>query len=171
MSLFSESLLSQINAYVDGHYETSKNLYKQRNQNISKLKENLFKAKLCEWYCYKHLRSCGYSATYPDHSIYSSKEKSYDADLYCMTKNVFIHVKSITRESAEKYSLSWIVESNDPIVNKPQVNHWFALTEYISINEIRLIGWLNSLSAIYKPTKLNHPTKSCIYYQDIKHLL
>lgn len=167
----SESLLRHCYLFADQHAKSSRDLYSQRNQNTSNLTEKIYKSKIAEWVVYKHLRACGYSCTYPDHKIYDSKDKSYDADLYCHTKNTHIHVKSISKESADRYGLSWILESNDPIINKPQANHWFALVQIDDVNSIRIIGWLNSTVAQYKPTKLNHPTKLAIYYQDIKHLL
>lgn len=171
MSLFSDSLLKQVRAYSIGHSESSKDLYAQRNQNINNLSEKIYKAKLCEFYVYFHLLNCGKKAHAPDLKIYTSDKKSYEADIFCYSHNVHVHVKSIEKSSAERFGLSWICEASDPIVNYPQLNHWFALTEYTDESNIRLVGWLNSHMAIYKPTKLNHPTKKAIYFDDIKHLL
>lgn len=171
MSYFSDSLLKQVRAYSNGHAESSKDLYSKRNQNINNLSESIYKAKLCEYYVYFHLLNSGKKCHAPDLKIYEASDKSYDSDLYCYSHNVHIHVKSITVESAERYNLSWVLESNDPLITKPQLNHWYALTLYKDESNIRLIGWLNSNSAIYKPTKLNHPTKLAIYYSDIKHLM
>jgi len=171
VSLFSDSLLKQVQAYSYAHAESSRQLYKQRNQSVENLGEKIFKAKLCEYAVYYHLLNSGKKAHAPDLKIYKPEDKSYDADIFCYSHNTFIHVKSITRESALRYSLSWVIEANDNIVNFPQLNHWFALTEFIDVNNIRIVGWLNSTMAVYRPTKLNHPTKLCIYYDLIKGYL
>jgi hypothetical protein len=166
-----DTLIDICNEFADKVFPTNKDTYSKRNNTTENLKKILASSKACEYIVYRHLRSCNKKCTLPDIKIYDASEKSYDADLYCYDTNIHIHVKSVSTESAKKYGHSWIMQKNDPIVTNPQSNHWFCFVEFTDMKKIRIIGWLNSNMAIYKPTRLNHTSKCAIYYSDIKHLL
>lgn len=166
-----EKIVSICKKFAADYMATSKYSFQDRQIDADKFQETVARSKACEYAVYQHLRNSNKKCTLPDIKIYDEQDKSYDADIYCYDSNTFIHVKSINKESVEKYGLSWIVSKYDPVVKFPQSNHWYALTVFKDYDEISIIGWLNASKAIYKPTQLNHPTKKAIYYNDVKHLM
>lgn len=95
--------------------------------------------------------------------ILKTHEKSYDADILDYEKNIKIHVKSQTIESAVKYGTSFCLQRKDPIVTNPTRDHWLALTIYNNEDDVRLLGFLNAIHAVYGETKLGHSTKVALY--------
>lgn len=141
---------------------TNKSLYSKRNQNSDNLFHLITRSKLCEWYVYYIIKSSGRQCTKPDMQIYQDYKKSYDADLVSGSNN--IHVKSVSQESVNRYGLSWVMQCNDPVVNNPQENDFFALVVFQDYENVKFIGWLPAKRAIYQNTALNHSSKLAIYH-------
>jgi hypothetical protein len=92
--------------------------YKRKQSDINKIWNDIFYGKISEWGVYFiYLERGRTNVTAPDMKIYSSKQKSFDADLCYGLYN--LHVKSQNSESAEKYGDSWIFQSKDPLFASP----------------------------------------------------
>ena len=50
----------------------------------------------------------------PDFNIYSTGKKSFAADL--SDGNLHFHIKGQTKDSAKKYSISWLFQKEDPLL-------------------------------------------------------
>lgn len=168
---FSDALKKRVYQFSVDHYNSSKDLYNKRNFKNNNLIDKIYYSKLAEFKVYHHLISSNRRCLSPDLNILSGYKKSYDSDIYCYSHDVHIHVKSCSIESANKYGLAWIVQKNDPIMQKKYLNHWYAFVTYSNSTDMRLIGFLNSKNAIYKETTLKHKSKLAIFYDNIKHLM
>lgn len=79
------------------------------------------------------------SVSPPDFEIYSTKNKSYDADLRTRNKNY--HIKSQTAESRSRYGASWLMQRNDPILAAPTDKDYLIFTNTnIEDGEVEIHG-------------------------------
>jgi hypothetical protein len=71
----------------------------------------------------------------PDYTVYSGKQKSWDADL--KINDLEVAVKTQRRSAAKRYGLSWMFqdspERRDPILDMPDA--WVCLVVYEDLNE------------------------------------
>ena len=102
-------------------------------------------------------------------TLHVYENKSYDADL--ISGNNFIHVKSCHIDQANRYGLSWIFGSHDPVIKNPMDNHNFSLLCYTNEYNINLNKIISSVHVnhLFKPTMLGHIDKKAIYFNDIKN--
>lgn len=98
---------------------------------------------------YKLLRKHGHDLAKPDFTIYETRNKSFDADLRLGKKR--IHVKSQTKDSANKYGRSWLMQRHDPIFKGTGVNHYMVCTEVDEDKqEVEVLGFFPVSTIINK---------------------
>jgi hypothetical protein len=104
--------------------------YKDSNQiDPEKIKDDHFVSKIGEEAAKMAISTFG-KVTGPDYTIYNSKAKSWDDDLFI--NNTGIAIKTQRRTNAQKYGLSWTFQSGDAredsILHKPDA--WVIFVEY-----------------------------------------
>ncbi len=77
---------------------------------------------LAEIAVHKVLKEMFPEVTEPDFAIYDRTKKSFNADLAAGDK--FFHVKGQSISSAERYTESWLMQRFDPIIKRPESNHY-----------------------------------------------
>lgn len=88
--------------------------HRRKQSDLSKIWNDIFYGKLAEWGVYFiYLERGRNNLNPPDMTIYTAKQKSYDADLKYGLFN--LHIKSQTYESAERYGDSWMFQCKDPL--------------------------------------------------------
>jgi hypothetical protein len=105
--------------------------YRDSNQSIKeKIRDDHFVSKLGEEavrFVFEK-RDCAIEG--PDYTIYSGKQKSWDADL--KVNELDVAVKTQRRSAANRYDLSWTFqdapERHDPILDMPEA--WVCLVVY-----------------------------------------
>ena len=165
------SLFKRIEDYAIQHAGSSLRVYAQRNQNLNSIVINCIRGKVAEYCCYFSMIEAGYILeSEPDLKIYEESKKSYDADLICIGKDGVmydekrhIHVKSVSRETYNRYGASVLIESNDPIVKYPEHNHYFSIMLQHSLTHYTFYKWLNSFDCEWKDPILNLPSKRALY--------
>lgn len=71
---------------------------------------------------FKTLKDFFPNLTKPDFNIYEKSKKTFNADL--KSDDEFFHVKGQSVTSAARYTESWLMQKFDPILKKPEVNHF-----------------------------------------------
>ncbi len=164
--------IEKINAFANaidtGYYAT-------RNQfNADKRKIDQIVCKFGEFSVFSYLSS-KYEISEPDLKIYSAREKSWDFDL--KGNGINIHVKSQSRESGDRFGISWVFQNSDrEIFNSTTQDQYVAFVS-VDVNSncslIRTIVKLEDLHAekLFKSPKLDYlkSNKFAVYYEDIKH--
>jgi len=98
---------------------------------------------------YKLLKKNGHDLAKPDFTIYETRNKSFDADLRLGKKR--IHVKSQTKDSANRYGRSWLMQRHDPIFKGSGVNHYMVCTEVDQdTQEVEVLGFFPVSTIINK---------------------
>ena len=122
---FASAVVSTVN------YRDSKQVVKQKIQDdhfVSKLGEEAVR------FVFEH-RDCKIIG--PDYTIYSSKQKSWGADL--KINDLEVAVKTQRRSAAKRYGLSWTFqdspERRDPILDTPEA--WVCLVVYEDLKDGR----------------------------------
>ena len=146
--------------------KTTADEYEKRKQpDVRKrIKDNYF-GKIAEEYVYKYVnKKLGLITTKPDYEIYQKWEKSYEADL--KTNKINIHVKSITKESARRYSTSWIFQKTDPLVNSMDKNDIIAAVLVDEkTEECNLLGFISASKVTYGEPKIpKHKAQKTVLY-------
>jgi hypothetical protein len=105
--------------------------YRDSNQTqLQKIRDDHFVSKLGEEAVRSIFEERGCTVKGPDYSIYSGKQKSWDADL--KVNDLDVAVKTQRRSAANRYGLSWTFqdspERHDPILDMPEA--WVALVVY-----------------------------------------
>ena len=110
----SESIKEKCKAFADQRIVGSESLYRSRGElNRDKMWHDIYIGTLAEFAVYKELKKIANNVTKPDLEIYSSRDKSYSADLMC--DDLAIHVKSQGSRSAKLYKESWLFSKGDSI--------------------------------------------------------
>jgi hypothetical protein len=101
--------------FADRVVSTNKDEYAKRKQtDIEKIKNDIIVGKLAEWGVYFiYLTRGRINISPPDMNVYNKNDKSFDPDLKFGMYN--IHVKAQTKQSADRYGDSWILQSKDPL--------------------------------------------------------
>lgn len=85
---------------------------------------------------YKLLKKAGIQVTKPDFTIHS--KKSYDADL---CGDFYFHVKSQPHYQVPKYTKSWAMQKEDPILKVPMPDHHLILcVANVDTGEVEIVG-------------------------------
>ena len=120
---FAEAVTATVN-YRDSHQIIQKKI--RDDHFVSKLGEEAVR------FVFEQ-RDC--SVEGPDYTIYSGKQKSWDADL--KINDLEVAVKTQRRSAAKRYGLSWTFqdspERRDPILDTPEV--WVCLVVYEDLKD------------------------------------
>lgn len=134
--------------------------------------EDIWVGAMAEFAAYYYLQERGEECSAPDLNIYTSKEKSYDADL--RSNRRFFHVKGQSLRSQKLYGDSWLVQRYDKIAQKEIKSHYFILCTVDIENREVIIKGTPSTSSIHKHElfgECKHPafrrTKRALYLNQI----
>jgi hypothetical protein len=109
-----------------------------RQSNIAKIEQDHFISKLGEEAVKLAFEKVGKAVKGPDYTIYKSKQKSWEADLF--VEGVPLAVKTQGADAAKKYGLSWTFQAGntrrDPILEKPRA--WVCFVELTSFSAARI---------------------------------
>lgn len=171
----SDYIYTKVIDFANKRIEGSAALYKYRGESkTSKMKEDCIYGCLGEWGVYKFLRSKGIEVSKPDMKIYTTRRKSYDADL--KTSKSKVHVKSQGEESANKYGHSWLLQRSDKVVKEPKNNDYFAFTKVCG-KEVEILGFVKASDLadfdLYGECKVPffRKTKVALYLDDISEFV
>lgn len=160
---------------------TSRAHYKRRNQsNSSRIVKQITDGKMGEILTAKYLRTIGFVCNEPDFEIYSSKQKSFEADLFCGQGKIkqHVHVKTQNSQSAARYGASWVFQAggagyghSDPCLDTSN-DDWCVFVTLDSNDEsASIVGPLRmtDVHQHFKDPKLSHLVgiKKCVYLEDI----
>lgn len=128
----SSSLISKAKRFAKDVTATT-NYKDSRQSNIVKIEQDHFISKLGEEAVKLAFEKFGKAVKGPDYTIYKSKQKSWDADLFV---DVPLAVKTQSAEAAKKYGLSWTFQAGsarrDPILDEPRA--WVCFVELTSFS-------------------------------------
>lgn len=162
--------------FVESVYKTNKNKYKERGQiDIEKIKKDIYRGKLSEYAVYLHYKNNLKfdSVTEPDVNVYTTKNKSYDADIVAVHNGVQydMHVKSQYIEQAKSFGLSWSFQKNDPLVFNPIPYDYIVPCVILSDKRVVIYKPIRAREVIkkYKKPKLERlqATKVVLYGKDV----
>jgi len=89
----------------------------RRQSDASLIRKQIVQGKLAEYAVYLMFdKRC----KAPDLTVYDKLKKSFDADLEF--GNIRFHVKSQSKESEQRYSRSWVFQSEDPLFKENSSN-------------------------------------------------
>ena len=172
--------IEKCNQFARKQVETSMSQYRRRNQtNPERIVAQIIDGKLGELYACKEMRKKGFVCTDPDFEIYASRNKSFDADLYCNGRPV--HVKSQNIDSAKRYGASWVFQAGgvgfgnrDPCLDNSQDDMCVFVTVDHKNQSAAVLGPfnINDVRPHMKDPRLAYlkGIKKCIYLKDIEHL-
>lgn len=146
--------------FAEEAIESSKNLYYYRGtKNLDKIKEDIYVGKMGEVGVYLHLK--GYGCSKPDFAIYKGRRKSFDADLF--VNQIPTHVKSQTKESANRYGNSYLFQKSDPVVINPNEDLFYGTL--VEGNTVTIIKECKINELTFEPCKVSwfNKTKVAIY--------
>lgn len=160
---------------------TSRAHYKRRNQsNSSRIVKQITDGKMGEILTAKYLRTIGFVCNEPDFEIYSSKQKSFEADLFCGQGKIkqHVHVKTQNSQSAARYGASWVFQAggagyghSDPCLDTSNDDWCVFVTLDCNDENARIVGPLRmtDVHQHFKDPKLAHLVgiKKCVYLEDI----
>lgn len=164
-------IIERCHKFADDVIGTNVRKYAQRNQyNKHVIRDQIIQGKMAEWGVYLIYKKNGYFCTKPDMRIYKGRHKSYDADLTMVigqgrSKEIYyIHIKSQSEDSAEKYGFSWLFQKKDPLVNKPKPEDMciFCLVHNDNKVEILLEEFAHKLK--FSEPKLNYIKETKVAY-------
>lgn len=172
--------IAKCRSFAQAQYKTSRSQYRRRNQsNPDRIISQIVDGKMGELMVERHLIETGFSSSSPDFEIYTARNKSFDADLFCGKVNV--HVKTQSAESAQRYGASWVFQAGgvgfgntDPCLDNSSSDWCVFVTLDAKTHSANLVGPLDirSIRPHFKDPKLQHliGIKKCIYLADIQHL-
>jgi len=171
---FSVEDINKCNVFSDKVFKSTKDMYFIRGEsNFKKIKYDCIIGKLGELAAYTYLNSKGFEVSEPDFKIYTSFEKSYDADLVTKCgKN--IHVKSQGFKSMMRYGASWLLQKNDKITRNPTEDDYILMVS-INANEADVLGVVRVLDLLendlFEEPKVARyaRTKKALYFDSIKN--
>ncbi len=126
--------VARATAFADAVTETVN--YRDSNQSIKeKIRDDHFVSKLGEEAVRFVFEKRDCIVEGPDYTIYSGKQKSWDADL--KVNDLEVAVKTQRRSAANRYDLSWTFqdspERRDPILDMPEA--WVCLVVYEDLKD------------------------------------
>jgi len=98
---------------------------------------------------YRFLRAKGIRLKAPDFKIHAIRNKSYSSDLEF--KGNFLHVKSQSLSSQERYGSSWLMQRKDPLFTKDNKKH-FIVPNIVDLenNSVKIYGFFSVEEIIKK---------------------
>lgn len=168
----------EIKKFVEDSFQTNIDKYKKRNQeNISKIKNDIYIGKLAEYavyYLYNERKGC--IVKKPDIEVYEANKKSFNADLNYIKegKKYEIHVKAQYIEQSKRFGKSWSFQKEDSLTTRPKTNEFIVFCSVLDNKTVEVIQPIRAtkLKEFYSDPKLDKlkGIKKVIYFNDIKHL-
>lgn len=130
--------LARCSDFAQSVISTNADCYAKRNQtDLQKIIQDITIGKMAELGAAQLLSSRGLMHSEPDFAVYSKENKSFGADLIGwkekgnMTSTIWnFHVKSMERNTAIRFGLSWSFQAKDSLVRSPHSNDYLVLCEY-----------------------------------------
>lgn len=170
-----EYVYDQVESFAAKSLSSSDHYINKRKANIGRVKEQIIEGKIGEFagrgYLVRELHLPGYVV--PDLEILPVHKKSWAADL--VYKDFGIHVKTVTKDSAEKYGESWVMQVDDPLFrNGLSVSDYMCFVLYdkqdkvFHVRALARWDWIYK-NNIFKEMKLAKfkSNKVAIYYEDL----
>lgn len=157
--------------FADARIALSQKVYKARGeQRVAKIRQDIINGTLAEFAVCNLLNQKNVECTSPDLTVYSVEQKSYNADL--KSGELEIHVKSQTRDSAQRWDESWVFQKTDPLVGRPKPEQLVAFTVVDGKEvQIRAIVGAKDLAKELLFTDLRvgsyGRTKRAVYYDEL----
>ncbi len=169
----SDELYEKCVKFANDRIGLSKHLYSYRGEsNTDKMVEDIVIGTLGEWAIYLHLSELGYEVGEPDMEIYTTRRKSFSADLFF--NDIKLHVKSQGIVSAKRYGNSWLLQRSDKIIANPSDKDMYAFTNVdISTKKVTILGycWCNMVKYDECKVPKYRSTKVAIYVDQIQDQL
>lgn len=150
----------------------SEALYRSRGElSVAKIRKDITNGAIAEYAAYEYLKSIGINTTAPDLAVYEGRRKSFSADLTAGGKT--FHVKSQTKESADKYGLSWLFQEQDKIITLPGENSYLVLC-LVDGTDVHIKAIINEVElseadVVSKPKIGRYAiSKKAIYFADLE---
>lgn len=160
--------LTRCTDFAEACVGTNKDEYARRGQSKrATIVKQIITGKLGELAVARHL-----GLDEPDFEIYSKGKKSYAKDLE--GDGFHYHVKTQDVAQSLKYGTSWVFQTRDKLVTKPQdIDKIVCCTVDLASLEVNIYAIVGAEDAVglYKPTKLGFPSKTALYAEDLKELL
>jgi hypothetical protein len=148
--------------------------YRDSNQSVrQKIRDDHFVSKLGEEAVRLVFEARNCVVEGPDYSIYSVKQKSWEADL--RVNALEVAVKTQRRSAANRYDLSWTFqdspERRDPILSMPEA--WVCLVVYEDLKpnyECVVYPLRKVKQLIFEPPRLSHlmGKKQAVYLETLQ---
>lgn len=169
--------------YAENEFETVKKTRAQRGQtNPQRIKHQTAVGKMGELLACDWLRQQGYNCSDPDFTIYSGRKKSWESDMYILSRDGKFKVacKAQDEVSARKYGRSWIFQKGghgyghtDPVIQSGE-----SLSVFVSINleeeyaEIKGPFRMCDMRPLFKEPRLKSMkhSKVALYWEDMQHV-
>lgn len=171
----SQHILNKCITFAGLRLSDSEKLYMKRAPTDKfKVHSDLLAGIIGEYAAYKYLKSIGIAVTKPDLALYTTRKKSFNADL--SGDLVKIHVKSQTSDSVKRYGHSWILQKTDPMLSKPKDNEYLLFTE-VDGDEVTILGLVKVQEMVDNKLigECRVPafakTKVALYLDDLKPLI
>lgn len=164
----SESVYKRAKEFASNRMKGSNTLYKFRGEsNEEKMYEDILVGLVGEWGVYEYLKKKGIEVNKPDMNIYTSRNKSFNADFRSETDAY--HVKSQTVASIKKYGHSWLLQRTDRIVKQPAENDHFVFTK-VDGREVEILGLYKCKNIVYGECKVPRYrfSKIAVYLEEQK---
>jgi hypothetical protein len=133
----SSSLIGKAKRFAKDVVSTT-NYKDSRQSNIAKIEQDHFISKLGEEAAKLVFEKFGKAVKGPDYTIYQSKQKSWEADLFI--DGLPLAVKTQSAEAAKKYGLSWTFQAGpvrrDPILEKREA--WVCFVALRSFSTLKV---------------------------------
>lgn len=164
----SEEVVKRCRAFAEEVVHTNIDQYKRRNQgNPTKIIEQIVTGKMGEFAFSQFLGTAE-----PDLQIYAKKQKSFGADL--THDNLQVHVKSQSKNSADKYGVSWSFQVQDKLITQPKEEDFLGLC-VIEGNVVEIYDFIPATKVVGVLREPVLPqlrfTKRVLYWEDLKKIL
>lgn len=170
-----KSIYDACNVFAHEEIQTTEHMRNLRGQfNRAKMIKDNRIGKIGEWGVTWAFWKNEIDCSEPDMKIYSSSNKSFDADL--TYNGIDLHVKSQCAEAARRWNASWVFQKGgmgrghvDPILHSGDGEAIFALVDEPR-KQVEVYGPidLNVLRENLREPRLEHlkKTKACLYLED-----
>lgn len=154
--------------------EVDTSFYQKRNQlDEEKRKLDTKIGKLGEIAAYHYFKVKYPDISYPDFTILSAKQKSWDYDLKCSEMN--IHIKSQDKQQSSKFGESWMFQLNDSHIFKNYTDKDYVAFVVVDlqknialIKSVMAVKDLHKLNFFEKPRKKElRDNKATVYYKSL----
>lgn len=169
--IIQEQTMKRCRDFAEQRLAGSSRLYKQRGEKwVQKIYEDIVHGTAAEFAVKQFLDSQGVECSEPDLTIYTSKQKSFNADLCSGGKK--LHVKSQSADSAARHGLSWTFQNQDKLLWQPAKEDYVVFCK-VKDNMIQLKAVCKATELLreelYVPPRiaLYGATKSVIYYDEL----